>query len=70
MVNDVSGENLAGIEVFGGILGLAAGTLTVITECWYYAAATLGIFAVWGVAEFVVYSLRGKRGSSVPPSLS
>lgn len=55
MVNDVSGENLAGIEVFGGILGLAVGTLTVVNECWYYAAGTLGVFGIWAAAEYITY---------------
>lgn len=55
MVNDVSGENLAGIEVFGGILGLAVGTLTVVNECWYYAAGTLGVFGIWAAAEYIAY---------------
>lgn len=31
MINEVSGENLTGIEVFGGFLGLASGTLTVVS---------------------------------------
>jgi len=64
MVNDVSGENLAGIEVFGGILGLAVGTLTVVNECWYYAAGTLGVFGLWAVAEYVTYIVKKKAISN------
>ena len=58
MVNDVSGENLAGIEVFGGFLGLAAGTLLIIEETMVPAVVVFGLSAAWIGAEFVARRIR------------
>ncbi len=61
LVDRVSGENLAGIEVFGGILGMAVGTLTVVSECWYYSAVVIGLVAIWSGAEIITKSARKAR---------
>ena len=58
MIDTVSGENMAGIEVFGGLLGLAAGTLTIINESWQPAAFVVGIFAVWLSSEGAARHIR------------
>lgn len=65
MVDSVSGENLAGIEIFGGLLGLAAGTITIVSEAWQPAAVVFGVFTLWLVAETVAKRIR-RRDNAEP----
>jgi len=58
MISNVSGDNLAGIEVFGGILGLVAGTLTIANEAWYIPAGVILVVVVWLLGEMIIKKVK------------
>ena len=58
MISNVSGDNLAGIEVFGGVLGLAAGTLTIANEAWFIPAGVFMFVVLWLLGEMLIKKAR------------